>query len=317
MITKDLEKAIACLNSDGIIGLPTETVYGIAANGLNERAVKKIFEIKKRPLTNPLILHVSSIERLKDIAEEVPPKAKALAEKFWPGSLTMLLKKKASVPDSVTAGHPTVAVRIPNHTMTLELLEKLSFPLAAPSANPFSRVSSTTANQVEKYFGESLPVILDGGSCTVGIESTIVGFYEDEVVIHRLGGISVEQIEEVVGKVKILDLNDSAPIAPGMLKKHYSPITNFICTEDVMAEIQNNPGKKIGLLLFKNDLQDFSEHVQVVLSAKGDLAEATRKLYQEMSKLDEMNLDLIIAEKFPGYGLGKSLNDKLNRAASN
>lgn len=316
MITRDLNKAIECLNSEGIIGLPTETVYGIAANGLNESAVKKIFEIKKRPLTNPLILHVSSIERLEEIADEVPPKAKTLAERFWPGSLTMLLKKKASVPDCVTAGHPTVAVRLPNHTMTLELLTKLSFPLAAPSANPFSRVSSTTANMVEKYFGENLPVILDGGSCTVGIESTIVGFYGDEVMIHRLGGISVEQIEEVVGKVKIFDINDSAPIAPGMLKKHYSPITNFICTEDVISEIHRHPNNKIGLLLFKNALQDFPEHVQVILSEKGDLSEATRKLYQVMSSLDEMNLDLIIAEKFPNYGLGKSLNDKLKRAAS-
>jgi L-threonylcarbamoyladenylate synthase len=251
MITTNIDEAVDSLKKGQLIGLPTETVYGIAANAFDETAVKRIFEIKRRPMNNPLILHISSIDRIGEIAQDVPQKALDLANKFWPGSLTLLLKKRESVPTIVTAGHSTVAIRIPNHPLALDLLEKIDFPLAAPSANPFRRVSSTTAIQVEKYFGEELPVVLDGGKCSVGIESTIVGFYDDEVVIHRLGGISIEQIEKVVGNVKTKVSNEIDPVAPGMLKKHYSPLTKFVLTENITDTIEEFKGQKIGLLLFR------------------------------------------------------------------
>jgi L-threonylcarbamoyladenylate synthase len=316
MITTNIDEAVDSLKKGQLIGLPTETVYGIAANAFDETAVKRIFEIKRRPMNNPLILHISSIDRIGEIAQDVPQKALDLANKFWPGSLTLLLKKRESVPTIVTAGHSTVAIRIPNHPLALDLLEKIDFPLAAPSANPFRRVSSTTAIQVEKYFGEELPVVLDGGKCSVGIESTIVGFYDDEVVIHRLGGISIEQIEKVVGNVKTKVSNEIDPVAPGMLKKHYSPLTKFVLTENITDTIEEFKGQKIGLLLFQGHLTEYPVFMQEVLSESADLNEASQNLYNKMIRLDEFDLDVIIAEKLPEIGLGKSLNDKLNRAAS-
>lgn len=317
MISKDIVEAIKYLKEGGLVGIPTETVYGLAANAYNPLAIKKIFDLKKRPLNNPLILHVHSPEVLKEIASNIPQRAFDLASEFWPGSLTLLLEKQSHVPDLVTAGHSTVAIRIPNHPLTLELLSQLDFPLAAPSANPFSRVSPTTAEQVEKYFGSKIPMVLDGGASKVGIESTIVGIYEDETVIHRLGGIPLEQIERVVGKVKLKTMNDHSPEAPGMMKKHYSPLTKLLLVESIDTAIKKYQTEKIGLLLFHEDRTQYSHYQRLILSTDGSLENASKELYQSMIQMDEMNLDLILVEKFPDVGLGRSLNDKLKRAASN
>lgn len=321
MISKEIAEAVTYLKEGELIGLPTETVYGLAANAYNPLAIKKIFDLKKRPLNNPLILHVHSPEVLKEIASNIPQRAFDLASEFWPGSLTLLLEKQSHVPDLVTAGHSTVAIRIPNHPLTLELLSQLDFPLAAPSANPFSRVSPTTAEQVEKYFGSKIPMVLDGGASKVGIESTIVGIYEDETIIHRLGGIPLEQIERVVGKVKLKTMNDHSPEAPGMMKKHYSPLTKLLLVENMVENIDSAIKKyrteNIGLLLFHEDRPEYSDYQRLILSADGSLENASKELYRSMIQMDEMNLDLILVEKFPDVGLGRSMNDKLKRAASN
>jgi len=308
MITKDIQKAIEALQNDEVIALPTETVYGLAGNAYNETAIKKIFELKKRPLYNPLIVHLHSKEQL------IPEKAKILAEKFWPGSLTLVLKKRAHIPDLVTAGKDTVAVRVPQHLVALALLEQLDFPLVAPSANPFGSISPTSPQHVWNYFQENLPVILDGGDCSNGVESTIIGFQGDEAVLYRHGSVSVEEIEQVIGKIEMITRNDTTPDAPGMLSKHYAPKTNIILTENIENEIQENSGKRIGALIFKNQTKTAIAY-QEVLSAKGDLKEASKNLYAALHRLDAMDLDIIIAERLPDSGLGVTINDRLNRAA--
>ncbi|MBU3715280.1 MAG: threonylcarbamoyl-AMP synthase, partial [Ferruginibacter sp.] len=199
MITTNIELATEYLRKGEVIGFPTETVYGLAGNIFNTRAIGKIFSIKKRPSYNPLIVHIGNIDFLNEIVQEVPEKAKLLSEKFWPGPITLLLKKKDIVPKTVTAGKDTVAVRIPNHALALELLNQLDFPLAAPSANPFKSISPTRAIHVENYFKEKVPLILDGGACKKGIESTIVGFEKGDAVLYRLGSVSAEAIEQTIG----------------------------------------------------------------------------------------------------------------------
>jgi len=175
-ISSDISKAIELLNKEDVVAIPTETVYGLAGNIYSEKAIRKIFEVKQRPLFNPLIVHISSIDQLEKVAREFPVKAQKLAEAFWPGSLTLILPKRSNIPEIVTGGKDTVGVRIPNHPVTLSLLKQISFPLAAPSANPFNRISPTSSDHVKAYFENTLPMVLEGGECKNGIESTIIGF---------------------------------------------------------------------------------------------------------------------------------------------
>jgi len=229
--------------------------------------------------------------------------------------LTLILKKQPHIPDLVTANQDTVAVRVPNHPVALELLKHLDFPLVAPSANPFTSISPTSAEHVENYFGNQINMVLDGGECSAGIESTIIGFYNNRVVVYRLGALALEEIEKVSGNVTLLNKKKKQPIAPGMLLKHYSPKTDFIVTRNVQEELDWYSGKKIGLLLFNSYLPEFDINNQIVLSEESDLKLAASKLYHAMHQLDKMNLDLIIAERLPEYGLGVSINDRLERAS--
>ena len=317
IISTDVAKAISILQNEDLVAIPTETVYGLAGNIFSEKAVRKIFAVKQRPLYNPLIVHLYSPHQLPEITTELPPKAQMLAEAFWPGPLTLILPKKDNIPNLITAGKNTVAVRIPNHPVTLELLSKLSFPLAAPSANPFNRISPTSSAHVEAYFGDQIPMILEGGECQAGIESTIIGFDGDHPVIYRLGSISKEHIEAVVGKIEVRNKKETAPDAPGMLAKHYAPRTQTILVDDLdrIAEIIAN--KRAGLLVLKHeDDADGFAHIEE-LSPTADLTEATANLYMSLHKLDSLNLDLIVAVRMPERGLGRSINDRLERAASN
>lgn len=316
-ISKDLLKAKQILENDELVAIPTETVYGLAGNIYSEKAIKKIFETKKRPLFNPLIIHIDSKNKLEEIALEIPEKAKKLADTFWPGSLTLVLKKKAHIPEIITAGKNTVAVRVPNHPLTLKLLKSLSFPLAAPSANPFGSISPTTAQHVADYFPDDLAMVLEGGNCENGIESTIIGFENSEAILYRLGSISVEEIEAVIGTISVKNKKENAPDAPGMLSRHYAPKTKTILVNNIEKELKIYPNAKIGVLLFQNSLLTKTNVVKEILSEKGDLKEATSNLYAAMHRLDKQNLDLIIAEKFPDNDLGKSINDRLERATKN
>ena len=316
-MSNNINLAAKILKEDSIIGFPTETVYGLAGNIYSEKAIKKIFAIKNRPLNNPLIVHIKSIADLDTIAVDIPAMAIKLAEHFWPGPLTLLLKKNAAVPDLVTAGKPTVAVRIPNHSTAIALLNMLDFPLAAPSANPFGMISPTKAQHVAEYFKDEL-LVLDGGVCENGIESTIIGFNGDEVIVYRLGGVSIEEIESITGEVTLFNKNDNNPEAPGMLSKHYSPKTPLYLTENLSDYLYQFRGKKIGLLLFSKAVSDVShQYIQYILSENADLKEAASKLYDTLHQLDKMNLECIIAETFPKEGLGNVINDKLHRASIN
>ncbi|MDY2586282.1 L-threonylcarbamoyladenylate synthase [Winogradskyella aquimaris] len=314
IISKDISKAITLLNNEELVAIPTETVYGLAGNIYSKKAINAIFKTKKRPLFNPLIVHIPNIDYLEAIVAEVPEKARRLANAFWPGPITLVLKKKPTIPDLITAGKTTVAVRIPNHPMTLELLSKLDFPLAAPSANPFNRISPTTAQHVEGYFKNEIKMVLDGGPCQKGIESTIIGFENGESIVYRLGSTSIEDLEAVVGKVEIKNKKEAAPEAPGMLERHYAPKTKTVLTSHLTETLEDYKGLRIGLLTYNDILNDDAIDFKIVLSESKNLEEAASKLYDALHQLDLQNLDIIIAEQLPDYGLGKSINDRLFRA---
>ena len=312
-ITTDIAFCQKLLKTGELVAIPTETVYGLAASIMDIGAIERIFEMKGRPMFNPLIVHIHSLEQLSLLARDIPENALRLARAFWPGSLTLILPKTAEVSDTITAGKPTVGIRMPNHPKTLALLKGLPFPIAAPSANPSTRVSPTSAEHVFSYFGTKLPAILDGGPCEVGLESTIVGFKGETPVIYRKGGISVEAIEAIVGKVQLVTKEDKAPVAPGMLAKHYAPKTKLIISSSVAETVEEYTGFKVGVISFCSNY----ERVEAlrILSQEGDLAIAAKNLFSALHELDQMELDFIIAEKFPEEGLGRSINDRLERAA--
>lgn len=315
MISTNIEEAARLLMEGQVLAIPTETVYGLAGNAFSELAVRKIFSVKQRPHFNPLIVHIASADELPGIASNIPDKAKKLAGAFWPGPLTLVLPKHATIPDLVTGGKPTVAVRVPNHPMTLALLRSIPFPLAAPSANPFGFLSPTRATHVEAGLGKLVPMVLDGGPCEKGIESTIVGFVYGEPVVYRLGSISLEDLRKVVGEVSVYNRDQQAPPAPGMLDKHYAPKTRLILTGRISEEMQkHDPEKTVALVLQKRDDLPAGTR-QMLLSDTANLDEAASRLYDCLHELDNEGWDLIIAERMPDEGLGRSMNDRLERAA--
>ncbi len=295
--------------------MPTETVYGLAGNALNTDAVTKIFEVKNRPTFDPLIIHTNSIERIKDYVVAIPLKAQLLAEKFMPGPLTLLLQKKEIIPDLVTSGLDSVAVRIPKHSLALELLQNLDFPLAAPSANPFGYISPTTAQHVDNQLGSKIKYVLNGGECNIGIESTIIGFFEDEAIIYRKGGLSIEDIEKLIGKVKVNEHSSSNPKAPGMLKSHYAPSVK-LKVESSILKVSENVLKKTGFLGFDIFHPQIPLENQLLLSPSRDFKEAAKNLFAYMRQLDLMDIEEIHAILLPEIDLGRAINDRLRRAAS-
>ncbi|HAD12716.1 MAG TPA: threonylcarbamoyl-AMP synthase [Saprospirales bacterium] len=313
-ITTNITDAVACLNREEVIGLPTETVYGLAGNIYSEKAVKQIFEMKQRPFFNPLIVHIGRTDAVEQIAKNIPEQAYQLIAAFWPGPLTLVLDRQPGIPDLITAGKDTVAVRMPNHPLALALLEQLDYPLAAPSANPFGSISPTTAQHVADYFRDTLELVLDGGPCERGVESTIVGFPGGIPTLYRHGSIPAEEIESVLGQLTYVTRKENAPDAPGMLSRHYAPATRTVLSPDVAQTVADNPGQNIGLLLFNRRAEIPHITHQEVLSPGGNLKEAAMHLYAAMHRLDQLGLDLIIAQRFPETGLGRTINDRLERA---
>lgn len=314
MIGSDIQHATALLQQEQLVAIPTETVYGLAGNAFSPRAVSTIFAVKNRPTFDPLIVHTSRFERAEVFTTDIPALAYRLAEQFMPGPLTLLLPKKDIIPDIVTAGLPRVAIRVPSHPIAQELLSLLDFPLAAPSANPFGYISPTTAQHVENQLGDKVPYILDGGPCQVGVESTIVGFEEGQPVVYRKGGLAVEDIEAVIGKVTVRAHSSSDPQAPGMLKSHYAPRVPLVLG-DLSALQKQFKGHAFGVIAFRQPLPGIPSEQQLILSPSGNLAEAARNLFAGMRRLDELQLDIIIAELLPEQGLGRAINDRLRRAA--
>lgn len=312
-IGQDISKVKQALINGELVAIPTETVYGLAGNALNEDAVLKIFATKNRPSFDPLIMHSNSIEKLERWVKPIPTSLKNMAEYFWPGPLTILIPKQEIVPDIVTSGLENVAVRIPNHGLTLSLLEQLDFPLAAPSANPFGYISPTSAQHVNDQLGNQIPYILDGGACEVGVESTIIQWVNNKIEVLRLGGLSLEQIEDYTQLKVNLHLNQSSnPAAPGMLKSHYAP-RKPLYIGNIEELIQQYKHLKVGVLSFQKAYAEVAVCYQ--LSKEGSDIEASKNLFHHMRSLDQANIDIIVTEYIPYSGLGRAVNDRLKRAS--
>jgi len=301
----DLFSASQALKLGELVVFPTETVYGLGANALDPLAVAKIYEIKGRPLYNPLIVHAADREALRPLVKEVPEAAMALATAFWPGPLTLVLPKSDAVPDIVCAGLATVAVRVPRHPVALELLRQAGVPIAAPSANRFTEVSPTLVEHARKSLGDRVSHYLDGGPCEIGLESTIIGFEHGDAVLLRAGGIPQESIEEVLGK-PLLHPSGSRVVAPGMMKKHYSPRTPLTSHADLP--------RQSGLLAFTSQPDEKEFAVAEILSRRENFQEAAASLYAALRRLDEQTLTSIEIRFAPEWGLGKAINDRLRRA---
>lgn len=323
LLGTDSAHAASLLRSGAVVAIPTETVYGLAGHGLREDSLHRIFEVKGRPLTNPLILHFASVEQLPGYVrfEAVPAAAHQLLAAFSPGPLTLLLPREpAVVPDLVTAGLPDVAVRIPAHPLVQELLQQLDFPLAAPSANPFGYISPTRPEHVLKQLGGRIPYILDGGASQAGIESTVVGFGPaGEPVVYRPGAISLEMLQSVVPATRLrTEAEKSQKVAsPGLLPYHYSPHTPLQLFGPGLEQAPAFDPAKTGALTLREPLPGLPTAQQVVLSpGRGNLAEAAHGLYAALHQLDALGLEMLLAERLPDTGLGVALNERLEKAAA-
>jgi len=308
-----LEKAAQKLRSGGVVAFPTETVYGLGADAFNALAVAQIFEIKNRPHFDPLIVHIADTADVERLA--FPSKtAWKLIEKFWPGPLTLVLKKKPGIPDLVVSGLETIAIRMPAHPAALDLIRAAKTPLAAPSANPFGYLSPTTAQHVEEQLGERVEMILDGGPCTTGVESTIVDLSGDKPKLLRPGGIPLEEIEKIVGLVD-QQHPTSKPNAPGQLPQHYAPHKPLQILS-VEAMRQHSLLAQSGILFFKKNKNHLKAKKNIVLSETGDLKEAATQLFAALHHLDQSDVKIIFAEPVPEIGLGLAIMDRLRRASA-
>lgn len=314
-IGTDLKRAADIIRRGGLVGMPTETVYGLAAHALDSQAVARIFEAKERPAFDPLIVHIPDVSWIPRVAAEFPELAQKLAARFWPGPLTMVLPKVAAVPDLVTSGLPDVGVRIPRHSVALELLRLSDCPIAAPSANLFGRISPTTAQHVADQLADRIDYILDGGPCGVGVESTVIRLSPRPCLL-RPGGVSLEELIRVAGPLEIVASTDHpgeiGQAAPGMLPQHYAPRTPLILDP---PEDRLLPGRW-GVLCFQHLPPEREFCAREILSPCGSLPDAAANFFAALRRLDELGLDGIVAELFPETGLGRALNDRLRRAAS-
>ncbi len=316
MIGQDINWAAEVLGQGGIVAIPTETVYGLAARISDDDAILKVFKAKERPSFDPLIVHVPKGADITEWVQHFPEQAQELAAAFWPGPLTLLLKKSDRVSDLITSGNDTVAIRVPQHPLTLAMLNELGEPVAAPSANPFGYVSPTSAQHVADQLGEKVDYILDGGPSDVGIESTIVSFVNDEPEVLRLGGLATERIEEVLGKpIQVNIATHSNPKAPGQLDKHYATRTPLQVVTDLMEGAARFSGQRVGILAFSKMPDNLDVAEKRILSDNQNLDEAARNLFSSMRDLDKFQLDVILAEALPDKGLGRAMNDRLNRAS--
>lgn len=318
-IGKDIQIAAAFLKAGELVAIPTETVYGLAANALSEASVAKIYAAKNRPSFNPLILHIAHIEQLHKYAfvDEISMK---LAMHFMPGPLTLLLPKKIIVPDITTAGSKKVAIRIPNQSLSLALLAQLDFPLAAPSANPSGYISPTNAQHVMEGLNGKIAYIVDGGDTTVGLESTICEVTDEVIILHRAGSITAEQLSAVAG-MKVV--NDSAyqaptisdhrtdsPATPGQLKSHYAPHTPLYMG-NIAELIQTHASKKIAVISFHTHYEGVDNFI---LAPDHQLSTAASKLFATLRTIDNSNYEIILSEFFPNEGIGIAINDRISRA---
>ena len=328
----EIKKAASIIRKGGLVAFPTETVYGLGANAIDEKAVDKIFRIKKRPSSDPIIVHISEMGQLETVVKTIPELARRLAEMFWPGPLTMIMQRSHNIPANVSAGLPTVAVRMPSHRISVALIRESGVPIAAPSANIFSRPSSTKAQHILDDFSDSVDMIIDGGDSTIGLESTVLDLTVDPPVILRPGGTSLEALKQVIPDLqfspKYIQIEESkASTSPGMLTKHYSPRAKLLLfkgpldkgRERMRASIAEflGEGKKVGVLIPDEDLQIFKDMdvESVNLGSESDLKAVGRKLFSGMRELDNHGLDVILVRSLNCEGLGLAILDRMIRAS--
>jgi L-threonylcarbamoyladenylate synthase len=315
---ENLRKAAIAITQGGLVALPTETVYGLGANALDAMALARIFEVKRRPFFDPLIVHVADREALETLCLKPDARAEKLMEKFWPGPLTLVLPKTDRIPELATSGLPTVALRMPAHPVALRLLRLAGVPIAAPSANPFGRLSPTTAAHVQNHFAEGIEFILDGGPCSVGVESTILSLASETPVLLRAGGLPIEEIEALIGPVALAESLPAKPLAPGQLPGHYAPRTWLRLRDRTMSIVPDPKTAKPrrGLLAFQSVPEDSIFFSVEILSPTGNLREAAANLFACLHRLDRLGLDWIEAETLSGAGLGAAIMDRLQKAAT-
>ena len=319
----DIARAVAALRSGDLVAFPTETVYGLGADASNDAAVRKVFEVKGRPTDHPLIVHIASASQLEDWAQSVSPAATLLADAFWPGPLTLLVERSDSVSPVVTGGRPTVGLRVPDHRVALELLREFGGGVAAPSANRFGRVSPTTAAHVRADLGDDVDVVLDGGPCRVGVESTIVDLTGARPVVLRAGGVSIDQLEEVLGQ-RVETLVSAEPStagarAPGMLEAHYAPNARVVLSNerelvDLLISTLASADGPVGLLA-ESSLVGLPEAI-IELEPAGTAEEYASVLYARLRQADRLRLAVLVCVPPPAVGIGLAVNDRLRRAAA-
>lgn len=298
------------IHRGGLVAFPTETVYGLGADGLNPVAAAGIFGAKRRPFFDPLILHITEIDTLFSLADTPPRQVLILAEKFWPGPLTIVVHKRNHIPDIITSGLDTVAIRMPDHPVALKLIKAAGTPVAAPSANRFGSISPTSAQHVEKQLHDSDGIILDGGTCRIGIESTIICASANGVALLRPGGIPVELIEETAGIKVTRPVQTGQPGAPGQMPYHYSPEKPLYLVDRITEDVAD-----AGLMFFRKPEFQYPPDRSLILSETGDLREAAANLFAHLHRLDSMNITAIYAERLPETGIGLAIMDRLNRAS--
>jgi len=327
-LDQNIEKYAGIIQSGNLVAFPTETVYGIGANAYDTNAVKKIFKIKKRPVKNPIIVHIASIKDLDTVTKDVPEQAMRLAEAFWPGPLTIISNKNQLIPDIVTAGLDTVAVRNPNNAFALELIQLSKVPIAAPSANLSGRPSATHHRYIEETFNNKLPV-LKAGKSLIGVESTVVNVTEKNIQILRQGGIPREKIEKVIGKVKVYvpkPGNCKKPISPGMMYRHYAPDTKLELipySVNIRKDFKNKidkytkQNKKVGVICTR-EYEKLIPHevITEIIGSKNNLKYIAQNIFKSLIEIDKKGLDIILCQSFPERMLGGAVMDRLRRASS-
>jgi L-threonylcarbamoyladenylate synthase len=295
------------------VAFPTETVYGLGANALDAAAVARVFEAKGRPEFDPLIVHLPEARDVSRVAFTTDPRFALLAERFWPGPLTLVVPKRPELPELVTAGLPAVGVRVPGHALARALIAAAGVPVAAPSANPFGSLSPTTAEHVAEGLGDRVDLILDGGPCRVGVESTVLSLVSEPPLILRPGGVSREDLEEALGRGLEVRTSSSRPLSPGQLDRHYATKTPLRLLEGPATPAPLEPGR-VGLLAFARAPEGHGYAAVEVLAEDGRMTTAAARLFAALRRLDAAGVDLIVAEPVPEEGLGRAIRDRLQRA---
>ncbi len=324
--TDAIEKAANILKRGGIVAFPTETVYGLGADALNTEAVQKVFDAKGRPADNPLIVHIADIRQLFDLGEKISQKAKKLAERFWPGPLTLVVRRKPFIPDIVTAGLDSVAVRMPNHPVALALIRSLGRGIVGPSANTSGSPSSTNAQHVYDDLRGKIEMILEAGPTAIGIESTVIDVTTDSPVVLRFGGLSLEAIEECIGRIQTTQSKDTLRRSPGTQHRHYSPKARVVLIEEKNANQfsrlkETHAQKNIGCIIHTDEIRANSQKLKakskhsITMVLNNNVEVVAQQMFDVMRMLDSQGVDVILIESVREKGIGVAVMDRLRRAA--